>query len=112
MRGRLRVALGCFVLSNLSDAAFVCAKYATTCGSCYIAKKKHPRMVLFCCKIEDGCVDTRLTGCRVGVYAPSTRVVCLPLASARDKRAAPTESLRQPRPEAAGEPHVSKKEQP
>jgi hypothetical protein len=82
MRGRLRVPLGYFVRPNLSDAAFVCIKAATTSGSCCIGKKKRPRMVLFCCKIEDGYADIRLTGCRVRVYAPSTSVVCLPLALA------------------------------
>jgi hypothetical protein len=61
MRGRSWVFLGCFVPPNLSDAAFLFAKNDTTNGSYCIVRKKHPRMVLFCCKIEDGCVDTRLT---------------------------------------------------
>jgi len=82
MRGRLRVFLGCFVRPNLSDAAFLFAKVATTGNSYCIVSKKHPRMVLFCCKIEDGCVDTRLTGYRVRVYALGTSDGCVFLAPA------------------------------
>jgi hypothetical protein len=85
MRGRSWVFLGYFVPPNLSDAAFSFAKAATTGDSYCIVRKSIPRMVLFCCKIEVGCVDTRLTGYRVRVYAPrrSDGRVLLAPASAR-----------------------------
>jgi hypothetical protein len=86
MRGRSWVFLGCFVLSNLSDAAFLFAKAATMSGSYCILGKSIPRMVLFCCKIEDGCVDTRLTGYRVRGDAPSRSDGRVPLAPASARR--------------------------
>jgi hypothetical protein len=95
MRGRSRVFLGYLVLSNLSDAAFFFLNSITMHSSLCIVKKKHPRMVLFCCKIEDGQGNTCLTRSCIQVYAPGTCDVCSLLALAR--ASGPREWQRQPR---------------